>query len=164
MLGLVVDTIPDVFIFNPWVILTKWKWKLLSSVRLFVTPWPIQSLEFSGPEYWNGQPFPSLGNLRNPRIKPTSALQVDSLPAKLPGKPNASKVVLKVNTPDIVLLVSYFSSVIFQSLGDMKNFFIVLICIFKKLNFLMNLSEMTKQGAGGHHSRQSEIQATPEKE
>ena len=84
-------------------------------------------------------------------------MQVDSLPANLPGKPNASKVVLKVNTPDIILLVSYFSSVIFQSPGDMKNFIIVLIYIFKELNFLMNLSEMTKQGAGGHHSREFEI-------
>ena len=84
-------------------------------------------------------------------------MQVDSLQAKLPGKPNASKVVLKVNTPDIVLLVSYFSSVIFQSPGDMKNFIIVLIYIFKELNFLMNLSGMTKQGAGGHHSREFEI-------
>ena len=35
-----------------WV--TKWKWKLLSPVRLFVTPWTIQSMEFSRPEYWSG--------------------------------------------------------------------------------------------------------------
>ena len=30
------------------------KWKLLSHVRLFVTPWSIQSVEFSRPEYWSG--------------------------------------------------------------------------------------------------------------
>ena len=30
------------------------KWKLLSPVQLFVTPWAIQSLEFSRPEYWSG--------------------------------------------------------------------------------------------------------------
>ena len=30
------------------------KWKSLSHVRLFVTPWIIQSAEFSRPEYWNG--------------------------------------------------------------------------------------------------------------
>ena len=30
------------------------KWKSLSSVRLFVTPWTIQSMEFSRPEYWSG--------------------------------------------------------------------------------------------------------------
>ena len=30
------------------------KWKLLSCVRLFATPWTIQSVEFSRPEYWSG--------------------------------------------------------------------------------------------------------------
>ena len=30
------------------------KWKSLSSVWLFVTPWTVQSLEFSRPEYWSG--------------------------------------------------------------------------------------------------------------
>ena len=32
----------------------KWKWKLLSCVRLFATPWTIQSMELSRPEYWSG--------------------------------------------------------------------------------------------------------------
>ena len=31
-----------------------WKWKLLSRVWLFVTPWTIQSMEFSRPAYWSG--------------------------------------------------------------------------------------------------------------
>ena len=31
-----------------------WKWKLLSHVRLFVTPWTVQPVEFSRPEYWSG--------------------------------------------------------------------------------------------------------------
>ena len=30
------------------------KSKLLSPVQLFVTPWAIQSMEFSKPEYWSG--------------------------------------------------------------------------------------------------------------
>ena len=34
--------------------MVKWKWKLLSCVRLFVTPWTIQSMEFCRPEYWSG--------------------------------------------------------------------------------------------------------------
>ena len=39
-------------------------------------------------EYWSGQPFPSPGELPNPGIQPGSpALQVDSLPVELPGKP-----------------------------------------------------------------------------
>ena len=32
----------------------KWKWKSLSCARLSVTPWTIQSMEFSRPEYWSG--------------------------------------------------------------------------------------------------------------
>ena len=37
-------------------------------------------MEFSRPEYWSGEPFPSPGDLPNPRIKPSSpALQADSI-------------------------------------------------------------------------------------
>ena len=32
----------------------KWKWKSLNPVRLFATPWTIQSMEFSRSEYWSG--------------------------------------------------------------------------------------------------------------
>ena len=63
------------------------KWKLLSCIQLFVTPWTIQSMEFSRPEHWSGQPFPSPGNLPNPGIEPRSpTLQADSLPIELSGK------------------------------------------------------------------------------
>ena len=56
--------------------------------QLFATPWAIQSMEFSRPEYWSGQPFPSPGDLPNPGIEPRSpALQADSLPAEPPEKP-----------------------------------------------------------------------------
>ena len=69
------------------------KRKLLSRVQLFVTPWTIQSLEFSRPEYWSGQPFPSPGDLPNQGIELRSpALQVDSLPAETQGKPKNSEV------------------------------------------------------------------------
>ena len=62
---------------------------LLKRVRLFETPWTVApqaplSMEFSRQEYWSKLPFPILGDLPNPGIKPTSlaspALQVDSLP------------------------------------------------------------------------------------
>ena len=36
----------------------KWKWKSLRCVWLFATPWTIQSLKSSRPEYWSEQPFP----------------------------------------------------------------------------------------------------------
>ena len=66
----------------------KWKWKSLSHVQLFATPWTIQSVKFSRPEYWSGQPFPTPGDLPNPGIEPRSpALQVDSLPGEPTGKP-----------------------------------------------------------------------------
>ena len=65
-----------------------WKWKLLSCVQLFVTPWTIFSIEFSRSIYWSGQPFPSPGDLPNSGIEPRSpAFQADSLPAEPPGKP-----------------------------------------------------------------------------
>ena len=68
------------------------KWKSLSRVWLFVTPWTVQSMEFSRPEYWSGEPFPSPGDLPNPGIEPRSpALQVDSLPAEQ-GKPKNTGV------------------------------------------------------------------------
>ena len=58
-----------------------------SHVQLFGTPWTIQSIEFSRPEFWGGQPFPSPGNLPNPGIEPRySTLQADSLPSELSGK------------------------------------------------------------------------------
>ena len=55
---------------------------------LFVTPWTIQSMEFSRPEYQSGYSFPSPGDLPNSGMEPRSpALQADSLPAEPPGKP-----------------------------------------------------------------------------
>ena len=45
-------------------------------------------MEFSRPEYWSGQPFPSSVDPPNPGIEPRSyALQEDSLPSEPPGKP-----------------------------------------------------------------------------
>jgi len=73
---------------NGELVFNGWKWKSLSRVQLFVTPWTIQSMEFSRPEYWSGQPFPSPEDLPNPGIEPRSpAWQADSLPAEPPGKP-----------------------------------------------------------------------------
>ena len=59
-------------------------------VRLFATAWTIQSMEFSKPEYWNGQPFPSPGDLPNQGIEPrSSTLQADSLSAEPHGQPRS---------------------------------------------------------------------------
>ena len=68
------------------------KWKSLSLVQLFATPWTIQSLEFSRQEYWSGRSFPSPGNVSNSGIEPRSpALQADSLPTEISGKPQFLK-------------------------------------------------------------------------
>ena len=64
------------------------KWKSLSDVQLFETPWTVQYMEVSWLEYWSGKPFPSPGDLLNPGIKSrSSSLQVDSLPAEPQVKP-----------------------------------------------------------------------------
>ena len=61
---------------------------------LFATPWTIAcqvplSMEFSRPEYWSEQPFPSPRDLPTPGIEPRSpALQADSLPSENEGTPN----------------------------------------------------------------------------
>ena len=41
------------------------KWKSLSGIWLFATPWTIQFMEFSSTEYWSGEPFPSPRDLPN---------------------------------------------------------------------------------------------------
>ena len=67
--------------------------KLLSRVRLFVTPWTIAHqvppfMKISWQEYWSGLPFPSPGVLPDPGIKPGSpALQADAFMSKPPRKP-----------------------------------------------------------------------------
>ena len=65
--------------------------KLLSHVRLFVTPWTVAyqaspSMGFSRQEYWSGLPFPSPGDLPDPGIEPRSpTMQADALPSEPPG-------------------------------------------------------------------------------
>ena len=66
------------------------EFKLLSRVRLFVTPWIVAhqaplSMESPRQEYWSGLPFPSPGDLPNPGIEPRSPALQASEP---PGKPN----------------------------------------------------------------------------
>ena len=51
--------------------------QLLSHVQLLTTPWTVAHqaplfMEFSKQEYWSGLPFPSLGDLPNPRIESES--------------------------------------------------------------------------------------------
>ena len=51
-------------------------------------PGRLQSMEFSRPEYWSGQPFHPPGDLPNPGIKPRSpAFQAGSLLSEPPRSP-----------------------------------------------------------------------------
>ena len=62
--------------------------KVAQSCLTLCNPWIIQAMDFSRPECWAEQPFPSPGDLPNPGIEPTSpAWQADSSPAEPPGKP-----------------------------------------------------------------------------
>ena len=50
---------------------------VLSHVQLFVSPWTVAhqaplSMRFPKQQYWSGLPFPAIGDLPNPGIKPTS--------------------------------------------------------------------------------------------
>ena len=53
---------------------------------------PGSSGDFSRQEYWSGLPFPSPGDLPDPRIQPRSpALQADSLLSVPLGKPEKAE-------------------------------------------------------------------------
>ena len=64
------------------------KWKSLSCVHLFATPWNILSMEFSRVRILEWVAFPFSRGPSQPRDWTRSpALQADSLPAESPGKP-----------------------------------------------------------------------------
>ena len=71
------------------------------SCRLFATPWTVAyqappSMGFSMQEYWSGLPFPSPGDLPDPRIEPRSpTFQADALTTEPPGKPNRPETTTK---------------------------------------------------------------------
>ena len=71
--------------FPPYV--PKEKSESRSVMSNSAAPWTVQSMGFSRPEYWSGEPFPSPGDLPDPGLKArSSALQADSSPAEPPGK------------------------------------------------------------------------------
>ena len=68
---------------------------VVKSRLTFATPWTVAHqfpLSMGKREYWSGLPFASQGDLPNPGIEPWSALQADSLPTELWGKPIISYV------------------------------------------------------------------------
>ena len=69
---------------------------------------------FSRKEYWSGLPFPSPGDLPDPRIEPRSpALQTNSLPTELWGWVTANKLLLITKHPSlwIIYLLLFFAKI-----------------------------------------------------
>ena len=65
------------------------------------------SMGFSRQEYQSGLPFPSPGDLPNPKIKPRSpALQADSLLFEPPEKPSISVLGQLLTTAEMALLTT----------------------------------------------------------
>ena len=68
--------------------------------RLFVTPWTIESMEFSRPEYWCGEPFPFPEDLPNP--------------GEVSGLPHCRRILYQLSqdgSPRVLEWVTYISSI-----------------------------------------------------
>ena len=90
-----------------WSASSLWLWRivrqrevvvvlLLRCIWLFVTPWSVghQGPLFPRQEYWNGLPFPSPGDLPNPKIEPASpALASRCFTTKPLGKPISTYII-----------------------------------------------------------------------
>ena len=64
---------------------------------------------FSRQEYWSGLPFPSPGDLPNPRIEPESpALQADAVPSEPPGKSKSDSYHSLQLRRNVIQLISLF--------------------------------------------------------
>ena len=74
-------------------------------------------MEFSRQEYWNGFPFPSLGDLPNPGIKPGSPALQDFLLSEPPGKPMVLVGVPQINDVEhLFMCLLPFGEMYIQSL------------------------------------------------
>ena len=95
----------------------------------------LLSMGFSRQEWWSGLPCPPPGDLPNPGIEPRSpALQVDSLPIELPGKPLiiARKMQIKAR-------INYCPSS-FQVVPEVQLFFLKTPMNTRELNLALLMS------------------------
>ena len=68
-------------------------------------------------EYWSGLPFPSPGDLPNPRIEPRSpAVQADSVPVELLGKSKKDLYKLREKSIFMYKMTQYCRNVSFSLL------------------------------------------------
>ena len=80
-----------------------------SVVSNSLLPHGLWSKKFPRPEYYSGQPFPFLGDLSNPGIKPGSlTLQVDFSPAELPEKLKLASNLIALWSEKMLEIISVF--------------------------------------------------------
>ena len=106
------------------------------------TPWTVAyqappSVGFSRQEYWSGLPFPSPGDLPNPRIEPgSSTLQADALPSEPIGKLSITCILLAkmMEIAAVISVLSFCHSV--SGLSFLKSIELILlllklrVCVF----------------------------------
>ena len=79
------------------------KWRLTLATPWTVACQPPLSMGFFWQEYWSGLPFPSPGDFPDSGIEPGSpALQADSLPTELWGKPYCCQRLTLLNVAGLV--------------------------------------------------------------
>ena len=136
----------------------KVKWsemRSLSRVWFFATPWTVAyqaspSMGFSRQAYWSGLPFPSRGDLPDPRIGPGSpALQVDALPYEPPRKPSHGKGIINFRSNSCPFLLLIGSKTANQ---NQKNFESLLVWFYSLLYEYMprcsfSCNNIAKKGA-----------------
>ena len=106
-------------------------------------------MEFTRPEYWNGQPFPSPGDLPNPGIEPRSlALWADSLPSEPQGAQYISEVNPQITCPQsnyyvLILIIQNIYAKCMSGLSSIMNSYIVGSTLLKgRLEYLQGLGVM----------------------
>ena len=124
----------------------KWKW--LSRVQLFATPWTIQPMEFSRPEYWSGS-FSLLQGIFPTQESIRGLLQADSLSTELQGSPNKIEKEVKVSPVPIastVINIIYWNSTFFFLTKDEPTLTLhnhPMLIVFLKVGIFLWLASFT---------------------
>ena len=99
----------------------------------FFTSWATREAQ----EYWSGQPIPSPGDLPNPEIEPGSpALQADSIPTELPGKPPLLLSSCHFLSASVIVLVLHISQL--SCSAQKTSWCLCLLCGLYPLSTLKN--------------------------
>ena len=114
----------------------------LSRVQLFATPWTVAhqaplTVGFPRQEYWSGLPFPSLGDLPDPGIEPSSPALAGSLFTSAPvRKPDLMSTLLILMFIEMIPRWQFLRSLMLvckknpHKLQKLENFIKLKWCIF----------------------------------